>query len=70
MWDLQRTTLCKQLVEFKARRAREESLTFPRQAKVKPLISHLYLLVAFPLFLNAEFLGNVAVDSISYPVFA
>ena len=28
-------------IEFKARRAREESLTFRRQAKVKQLISHL-----------------------------
>ena len=27
-------------IEFKARRARVESLTFPRQVKVKPLISH------------------------------
>ena len=55
-------------IEFKARRAREqESLTFPRQAKVKPLIAHIYsasrtrqnhdngLYVAIPLFLNTKF---------------
>ena len=54
------------LIEFKARRARDESLIFPRQAKVKPIFpiqnaprtrrnhdNGLYL--AIPLFLCTEF---------------